>query len=301
MVERRGAVSATHPPPDILSRILDGREAMSRGERRVAEVVIGDIEFAVHAPTNDIAARAGVSPPTVTRFCRTVGCGGLRELKLDLAKTLSVGTRYLHNLDGRERTSETVSAIVSLIHDTLDALASQISGETLLRVARAMHGAKRVLIFGGGGGSSMAAMEAENRLFRLGVYASHCNDSQLQMMMAATLKKGDVLLLLSISGRYDPLVQAAEVAAHYGARTIAITAPKTPLAAAASDLIPFVVSEPEDILMPTPARYALLMLIDMLAFNVAVLRKDAASESLRRIKYQLVTMRDKDDSQPLGD
>lgn len=50
------------------------------------------------------------------------------------------------------------------------------------------------------------------------------------------------------------------------------------------------------------AHYALLMLIDMLAaFDVAVLRRESASESLRRLKYQLVTPRDEDDSQPLGD
>ena len=160
--------------PDLLSRIFEVREVMSRGERQVADVVIGDIEFAVHAPTNEIADRAGVSPPTVTRFCRSVGCHGLRELKLDLAKTLSVGKRYLHYRKIGEQTSEIVSTITSLVHNTLDALTNQISGATLSRVAGAIHKANRVMIFGGGGGSSMAAMETENRLFRLGVHATHC-------------------------------------------------------------------------------------------------------------------------------
>ena len=60
-------------------------------------------------------------------------------------------------------------------------------------------------------------------------------------------------------------------------------------------------SNPANILSPTPARYALLALIDMLAYEVAEIRGDAAVESMRRIKYQLVHTRDADDTQPLGD
>ena len=71
----------------------------------------------------------------------------------------------------------------------------------------------------------MAALEAENRLFRLGLHASSCNDSQLQLMMAATLNVGDVVLVLSITGKYEPIIQAAEIASQYGAHTIAITSP----------------------------------------------------------------------------
>ena len=75
----------------------------------------------------------------------------------------------------------------------------------------------------------MAAMEAENRLFRLGVRASYFNDAQLQLMMAAALKADDVLLVLSITARYEPILRAAEVANQYDAHTIAVTAPDSPL------------------------------------------------------------------------
>ena len=157
------------------------------------------------------------------------------------------------------------------------------------------------MIFGGGGGSSMAAIEAENRLFRLGLHASACNDSQLQLMMAATLKAGDVLLVLSITGKYEPIVRAAEVGRQYGAHTIAITSPGSPLSRVTLDTLTFQTEEPDNIFSPTPARYVLLALIDILAYEVAKLRGDTAVEPMRRIKYQLVHTRDEDDSKPLGD
>ena len=286
---------------DLLSRIGRLIPKMSPAEQRIADVVLADLDFAVHAHTTDIAARAEVSAATVTRFCRSVGCRGLRELKLDLAKILAIGDRYLHPRIALARTSEAVTQVMSQIHHSLDALVEQIDGETLKRIASTIAGANRVMIFGGGGGSSMAAMETENRLFRLGLTASHCNDAQLQLMKAATLTPGDVLLVLSITGRYEPIIRAAEVAGQYGAGTIAVTAPDSPLSRVTAEVVPFLVEEPESVLLPTPARYVLLALIDILAYEVAAIRGETATEPIRRIKYQLVTMRDGDDSRPLGD
>ena len=294
-------LAMTSSAEDLLSRILRLSPRMSPAERRVADLVLSDMDFAVHTHTTEIASRAGVSAATVTRFCRSVGCRGLRELKLDLARILAVGDRYLHPRIAVTRTSEAVTEIVSRIHRSLDALVAQVSDETLKRAASAIAGAKRVMVFGGGGGSSMVAMETENRLFRLGLSATHCNDAQLQLMMAATLTAEDVLIALSITGRYEPIIQATVVADQYGAHTIAVTAPDSPLSRVTADVVPFLVEEPENILSPTPARYALLALLDILAYEVAAIRGEAAMEPMRRIKYQLVNTRDGDDSKPLGD
>ena len=297
----KSAPGMTSTTEDLLSRIARLSPKMSPAEQRVADLVLSDMDFAVHTHTTDIASRAGVSAATVTRFCRSVGCRGLRELKLDLARILAVGDRYLHPRIAMTRTSEAVTEIVSRIHRSLDTLVEQISDETLKRAASAIAGARRVMIFGGGGGSSMVAMETENRLFRLGLSATHCNDAQLQLMMAATLTAEDVLIALSITGRYEPIIRATAVADQYGAHTIAVTAPDSPLSRVTADAVPFIVEEPENILAPTPARYVLLALLDILAYEVAVIRGDAAMETMRRIKYQLVNTRDGDDSKPLGD
>ena len=297
----KAGLGMTTAAEDLVSRIVRLSPKMSPAERRVADLVLSDLDFAVRTHTTDIASRAGVSAATVTRFCRSVGCRGLRELKLDLARILAVGDRYLHPRIAVTRTSEAVTEIVSRIHRSLDTLVDQISDETLKRAASAIAGAKRVMIFGGGGGSSMVAMETENRLFRLGLSATHCNDAQLQLMMAATLTAEDVLIALSITGRYEPIIRATVVADQYGAHTIAVTAPDSPLSRVTADVVPFIVEEPENILAPTPARYVLLALLDILAYEVAAIRGDAAMEPMRRIKYQLVNTRDGDDTKPLGD
>ena len=66
-------------------------------------------------------------------------------------------------------------------------------------------------------------------------------------------------------------------------------------------LLPVNWQENTDILRPTPARYAFLATIDVLAQTVATRLGAASIASMRRIKHQLVINRDGDDGQPLGD
>ena len=51
--------------------------SLSLAHQQVAAVMLEDPEFALHASVDVLARRAKVSPPTITRFCRTLGCAGL--------------------------------------------------------------------------------------------------------------------------------------------------------------------------------------------------------------------------------
>ena len=51
----------------------------------------------------------------------------------------------------------------------------------------------------------------------------------------------------------------------------------------------------------TASRYALLAVVDAVALELAVLRKDSSKETLRRIKYNLDAVRGVDKRFPVGD
>ena len=67
-----GRDSYSKPIPDILSQIKDSYADLRPAERRVADVVLADVAFSVDASNAEIAKRADVSEPTVTRFCRAI-------------------------------------------------------------------------------------------------------------------------------------------------------------------------------------------------------------------------------------
>jgi DNA-binding MurR/RpiR family transcriptional regulator len=71
--------------------------------------------------------------------------------------------------------------------------------------------------------------EIHNRLLRLGLRITSSSDHQMQMMLAATVERGDVVFVSSLSGNNAEVIKAARIAANYGATTVALTVRDTPL------------------------------------------------------------------------
>ena len=86
------------------------------------------------------------------------------------------------------------------------------------------------------------------------------------------------------------MIAAVEIARSFGARTIAVTRPGTPLAAIADLVIAVTIAEGSDVMVPTPSRYAHLAVIDTLAAGVAKKLGPRARESLRRVRYTVTRM-----------
>lgn len=82
-------------PIDLISRIQRIEGDLSAAKRRVAAAVAADYEATTRMAISDLAGRAGVSQPSVTRFCRAVGCTSFSEFKVLLATTLTVAAVYL--------------------------------------------------------------------------------------------------------------------------------------------------------------------------------------------------------------
>src|SRR3569623_1348077 len=80
---------------DIISRLRAMEGQFRPAEAEVAKIVLEDPFFAGRASIAELADRAGVSQPSVTRFCRALGCDSLRDFKFKLAQNLAVGTNYI--------------------------------------------------------------------------------------------------------------------------------------------------------------------------------------------------------------
>ena len=81
--------SVRTPAGDLLVAMRERAAALSQAQQQVAAAMLDDPDFALRANVEALARRAKVSPPTITRFCRALGCSGLREFKLRLAHTLA--------------------------------------------------------------------------------------------------------------------------------------------------------------------------------------------------------------------
>lgn len=290
---------------DILGRIKDHLNTLSPAERKVGAVVLADVPRAVEDSIASLAGRAGVSEPSVTRFCRAVGCAGVRDFKLKLAQSLVVGDLYLKADDAPGMSDADAppywGPILADARGSLREVERQLSPAAVQAAAQAVAGAHQVVTFGLGGSAAILAEEAQYRLFRYGVNVACCPEAYFMRMTAATLGPQDVVLAISASGKTAELIDAVSLARGYGATTIAITATASPLAEAVEHALTVAVAETQDTLTPTSVRYAYLAVMDLLSAATGYALGPSARENLRRIKYAALNHRSGNMLEPLGD
>ena len=289
--------------PDVISLIKDSYSQFSPAERNVADAVLEDVRFAVDASNAVLAQRARVSEPTVTRFCRTIGCAGVRDFKLKLAQSLVVGSLYLSSepAAGPDNGMPFWSAVFGEARHALQEAERQLDPVQVQKAADLIAKARQVVVFGLGGSASALAQEIQYRLFRYGVTVSaHC-DPYVMRMTASTLKPADLVIAISATGRTREVIEAVEIAKHYRAGAICLTAPGTDLVRVSDVALTVAVAEYPDTLKPTASRFAFLAAIDLMAVATGYALGPSARETLRRIKYNVQIHRTGKEMEPLGD
>ncbi len=292
-----------HAAVDVISNLRKAEGQLSTREQKVADFVSANLEKISSMTIAEVARACDVSSPTVVRFCRTMGCDGFREFKIRLAQNLVVSLQYLDVGDraATETGAGVLDQVIGALSASLNVVRRQLDNDKFEAAKDHIANARTVLVGGIGGGSSIVAQEASNRLFRLGIATVAVSDSYLLQMRAATLSKSDVILLISSSGEADEVLSAAEIAGGYGATTIAITKSESTLSRSVECALQIDLPEDPDIYKPTASRYAYLVIIDALAMAIAQLRSDNTAENLRRIRASLTAYHGRTGPQPLGD
>ena len=286
---------------ELILALADGEGKLSALERKLAESVLADVNFATNASITEIADRAGVSAPTVTRFCRRLGCASFSDFKVQLAKSAYVGLRYLKPESVTSTAAEVAEDIVTKAQNALFAMHRSLDLAAVEEAARLLEGADMIYAFGSGGNSSMIVNELQNRLFRFGLRISAVNDHGMSLMLSAAAEPGTVVFGSSFTGRNMELVRSFGLLRDRGIPTIALTQSGSPVAEAADVVIPINLPEGQNIFRASSTRFAFLAVVDIIANLVAYRDKPRSARILRGIKEQLIKHRDGDDRQLLGD
>lgn len=286
---------------DLFHALSNDEGTLSGLDRKLAQFALENVDTVVNSSIIELAEKVGVSPPTVTRFCRRLGCQGFSDFKVQLAKMTYVGMRYLKPEVPTETPEEVAEDIISKAQNALFQLHRQLDLVAIDKAAQLLRDAEFIQAFGTSGNSAMIVNELHNRLFRLGCRINASNDHNMNAMLIAAAQPGTVVFGSSFTGRDTGLVHCLELARQRAIPTIVITQSASPVADAAD--LAIVIDQPEgrNIFRPTSTRYAFLCAIDILANLVAYRDRGKALKALRNIKEELVRHRDGDDRQLLGD
>jgi RpiR family carbohydrate utilization transcriptional regulator len=281
----------------LLDRLQRDLERLAPAERRVGAIMSKQPDRIIRGTLASVARDAGVSEPTVLRFCRTIGVGSFKDLKIELAQSVAVGdggpgaqattARPVRESDSIHSAADKVFVMAI---DALSRTQRGLPKPAIERAAMAVVKARRVVIFGLGA-SAIVAADAQHKLFRLGIAAAAYSDPHLQAMSAATLGPDDVVLAISQTGQARDVIETAGVGLQGGATIIGVTRTGSPLAAMAHILLPVDIDEPAQIWTPMTSRLAHLAAIDAVVVGVALLSPPSSQECLKRMQAALTARR----------
>ncbi|WP_058912079.1 MurR/RpiR family transcriptional regulator [Entomohabitans teleogrylli] len=272
---------------NMLEKIQSQLEHLSKSERKVAEEILAAPHTAIHSSIARLAAQAGVSEPTVNRFCRRMETKGFPDFKLYLAQSLATGTPYVNrNVDEDDSVEAYTGKIFESAMASLDHVRQSLDLSAINRAVDLLTQAKKIAFFGLGS-SAAVAHDAMNKFFRFNVPVIYSDDIVLQRMSCMNSADGDVVVLISHTGRTKHMVELAQLARENDAMVIAITSGGTPLSREAS--LPLVLDVPEDtdIYMPMVSRLAQLTVVDVLATGFTLRRGAKFRDNLKRVKEAL--------------
>jgi glucokinase len=264
------------PRSALLERIRRGLEALSPAEQRVARHVLAHPRAALNDPVAEIARAAAVSQPTVIRFCRSLGCEGLSDFKLRLASGLTGTVPVTHTqVTGDDSSAELGAKVLGNTASAILQLRDQLNRDTIDRATELMNAAGRV-DFHAVGQYGPVAQDAQFKFMRFGIASNAYTDARLQVLAAGVLQPGDVVVIISSTGRINELIEVADIARERGAKVVAITASQSPLAKKAD--LALIVDHQEDVntQLPMVSRILHLLVIDILAVGVSMRREGAA-------------------------
>ena len=82
---------------NILEVIRTLHPQLRRSDRKVADLVLDGPGEMLNYSVATTAKLAGVSQPTVMRFCTAIGCESYQDFKLKLAQSLALGVPATHS------------------------------------------------------------------------------------------------------------------------------------------------------------------------------------------------------------
>jgi DNA-binding MurR/RpiR family transcriptional regulator len=217
---------------NVLVKLQSVYSSLPEAEKRVADYVFKHVDKVPFLSVSDLSQVAGVSIASTSRLARRTGCETFSDFKVGLAQessaVASVSAIYesITPDDGdKEITKKVFLGNIRSLEDTM----KLVDCDALSRAAKVIAAANRVVLFGIGSSANVAS-EAALRFSLLDIEVQAYNDAYRVVIETLRLKKNDVVIGISHSGKSRITVDAMRNAEAGKAITIGISnSPKCPL------------------------------------------------------------------------
>lgn len=267
-----------------LTKIKSLYATLSPAQKQLADyILLQNGEEVPFLTVRELARATGVSVASISRFARALDFESFKEFKTQLGKdSLSAVKSIYREIGPGDTDSDIIEKVfagnIRSLEDTLKIL----DRGDLMRAAGMLAKATRVVFFGMGS-SGNVAHDAALRFSQLDIQAEAYADSYQMLNQALRMKKGQLAVGISTSGRSTATVEAIRLASEGGAATIGISnSLKSPLHKASAIFFCTAFPESRITVAALSPLVAQICLIDAM-YLLVVRQKKTALESAERM------------------
>jgi len=207
---------------DFLKKIYEIYPTLTRAERLVADYFAEHSASIPPMPLKAICRAAGVSEPTVFRFCRAMGFAGIKDIKLYMASHLHDASPAAPEEAKPNGTYEFVSRILEAEQKILSVTIRHLDPVLLEEAASHIASAGRIFLYGLGS-SFLVCQDAARKLTRMQMNAWAIQEPDELKTHLHMSRSPALLFCISHSGSSRPVISALQTARSLQIPTLLMT------------------------------------------------------------------------------
>lgn len=224
----RAATGTAFARSELGSRLREQHQSGSTSNRAIADHLLRNPVVGASQSIEDLAAAAGVSTATLSRFARALGYGGFPELRLALADTVQGLLIPVEKLRGALTRSDEDDPLRDGLQQSLGnvrATAEGIDPAAIGRIVKRLAAAQSIYVMGFGLSSHLASLLTLGLqpFCRQLVNVVEFGGTEVAAGKLMNIEAGDELIAISFPRYAADAVHLTRFAADRGAGVIAIT------------------------------------------------------------------------------
>ena len=207
---------------ELIAKIKTNMDAMPKSYRKIATYILANLEQANTLSITQLANKIGTYPPTITRFCQSLGFSGFPQFKFNIEKGLLLSGAYRETVNKIDSPATIKNKLLPMYLQCMENTISCLSNSMLEHIASVIRNSNRLYFFGHGG-SGISAQYGQVLFMQVGIPCYAYTEMSLASLAANRLDAHDVAIGITSSGSAKTPVDAIRVAKTRNAVTIGIT------------------------------------------------------------------------------
>lgn len=275
-----------------LARLKAILDQLPPAARRIADHIVAHPNAVLDMSVAELAAAAKASEGSVIALVQQLGAKGFPDLKIALAREVSVGRTLLHgNVAAGDDAASVLEKVTASHLQALQDTRDVVDPAAVRKAVRILVAAQRIEVYGVGTAAPVAE-DAAARFLRLGLQVKAVTDPHAQAVSAGFTGPKVATLTISHTGRTNDTLAATRIARDAGARTICVTNfGRSPLSELCDVVLHTAASETRHHVEAMSSRVAQLLIVDVLYAAIGASRWERSIEAIGRSYDILATKR----------